>query len=122
MLKSTFILNIFIAGAFISMQGINHTNYISATTTIKHHIETREKPSLLQKLKAFVCENKQLFIGVFALSILAMYPDTTPIFIEWTLVNLISHALGNRNSHISVNFNPIYPSYYPTYWSHRPFW
>ena len=92
MLKSMHIVTIFITTAFISMQGVAHTNTITTTIT-QHHIEIKEKPSFLQKLKAFVNENKPLVAGVFVLSILAMYLNRAPLFIEWTLMNLMLHVL-----------------------------
>jgi hypothetical protein len=120
MLSNKIFLKFFIATTFISIHAVNHTNTIT-TTIIEQRIETKIEPSFTQKIRAFVIENKPLFVGAFILSIIALYPKRAPLFIEWTLMNLMLHLLGNPNNHVSVHFNSIYSSY-PTYWSPRPFW
>lgn len=105
---------------FLTMQPHNcQTTEVFTTTVLEHRIETKAEPSsFFQKIKAFVDGNKPLFVGAFIVTILAMYPKRAPFFIEWMLINLFTNILTDGNSHVSVHFN----SYYPTYWSHRPYW
>ena len=106
MLKNIFLPLLITAATFISTNAINHTNTITTTTIIEHHIETKTiEPSLAQKIRAFVVDNKPIFVGAFIISIIALYPQRAPVFIEWMLIHLTAQMLGNKtNTHLLFHF------------------
>ena len=107
--NNKFIPNIFLIATFFSIQTHNSIKKeVVTTTTIEQRIEIKKiEPSLAQKIRAFVVDNKPIFVvGAFIVSILALYPHRAPIFIEWMLIHLTAQMLGGKtNTHLLFHFH-----------------